>query len=104
MANSFKTNPMVLDTFTAAIDVNTSAGNASGTPLFIRSIEWVQPSSTDHTCTVTSDSGAAVFDEQCVVATQSIIKYFGGRSIPNLKIAVAAGNHMASGKLHIVLA
>jgi hypothetical protein len=103
MANSFNTNPIVLDDFSAAIDVNSSAGNASGTPLFVHSIEWVKPTTTTHTCTITSDSGVAVFDERCVTATQSIIKYFGGLPITNLKIAIAGVAHMASGNLHILL-
>lgn len=104
MANNFAQNPIVLDTFSSAVDVNSSAGFAAGTPLFIHSIEWVKPTNTAHTCSITNDAGTKVFDEQCVVATQSIIKYFGGLPVSNLKIAVAAGNHMASGSLHIMLA
>lgn len=103
MANNFNNNPIVLDTFTSAIDVNSSKGYPLNFPLYVHSIEWVKPTNTSHTCTITNNAGSNVFDEQCVVATQSIIKYFGGLPIHNLKIAVAASNHMASGSVHITL-
>lgn len=103
MANNFSQNPMVLDTFTSAIDVNNSAGFPSGTKLFVQSIEWVKPTNTSHTCTIKNDADVPVFDAQCTVANQNVIKYFYGVSLANLKIDVAAGNHMASGSIHILL-
>ena len=103
MANNFKGNPIVLDTFSSAINLNESLGFKAGTPLFVQSIEWVAPTTADHTCTITSDIGNNVFNETCVTGKQSIIKYYAGVPIQNLKIAVAAGAHMASGALHILL-
>ena len=102
MANTF-TNPIVLDTFTAAIDITpASLGNAYK-PIKIDSIEFVRPAATTNTCTITDQNDINIFSERCIVATQSIIKYYGGMPVGGIKIAVAGGNHMAAGSISIVL-
>uniref|UniRef100_A0A6H1Z880 Uncharacterized protein n=1 Tax=viral metagenome TaxID=1070528 RepID=A0A6H1Z880_9ZZZZ len=101
MANSFTGNPVVLDTFTSAIDVCSSLGFSTGTPLKVKSIEWQTPTSTAHTAAITDAVGGnAIFGEQCTTANQSIIKYFDGY-IKNLCIAISG---VGSGKIIIHLA
>ena len=101
MANSFTGNPIVLDTFTGAIDVCSSMSWSSGTPLKVKSIEWQTPTSTSHTALVTDKaSGNVIFSEQCTTANQSIIKYFDGY-VKNLYIAASG---VGSGKIIIHLA
>lgn len=101
MANLFIGNPMDLDTFTSAIDFSTAFPNG----MRLNSIEWSKPTSTDHTCYLQAggSSGPKIFDEQCTVANQSIIKYFHGEWVKALYIPVAAGNLLASGTLKITL-
>lgn len=101
MANNFGSGRIIsLDTFTSAIDVNSSMGYATGTMLKVNSIEWQEPSTIAHTAVVTDDLGDDVFNETCVTATQSIIKYFHGQWIQNLKIAISG---VGSGAIVIVL-
>ena len=64
MANSYASNPIVLDTFTSAIDVRSSLGYATGTPLKVLSIEWQTPTNTAHTALVSDDAGVPVFSEK----------------------------------------
>jgi len=102
MSNSFSTNPIVLDTFTAAIDVASSAGWGTS-PIFVKSIEWQTPTNTAHTCTITDAVGGnTIFAEKCTTENQSIIKYYN-TWVKNLCIAIAAGAHMASGKIIVVM-
>lgn len=100
MANSFSSNPIVLDSFGSAIDVASSLGLASGTPLKINWIEWQEPTTVAHTAVVTDADGAALLDETCTTANQSIIKYFHGAWISNIKIASSG---VSSGKIVIML-
>ena len=99
MANTFGTR-ISLDTFTAAIDVNSSFGYKAGTMLKVNSIEWQEPSTAAHTALITDDIGHDVFNETCVTANQSIIKYFHGAWIQNIKIAISG---VGSGAIVIVL-
>jgi hypothetical protein len=98
MANNFG-NPIRLDTFSAAIDVNASRGGASG--LKLDSIELEVPTTTDTWCTLYDDQGRIVFYERCVTTSQSIIKYFDGMFVSNIKCSASGANHMLSGKLMI---
>jgi hypothetical protein len=100
MANTFG-KAIYLDTFTAAIDVNKELAGASG--FRIKSIEFQKPTTAGHTCAITNEQGETLFSETCVTANQSIIKYFGGDGlfVSNIKVAVAAGDHMASGAIVI---
>jgi hypothetical protein len=101
MSNDYDHNPMVLDTFSAAIDIASSKGFASGTPFFVNSIEWSNPATVADTCVITDKaSGNIVFSEVCSVAKQSIIKYFYGQPIANLCIAISG---VSSGKVIITL-
>lgn len=101
MANDFTGNPIVLDTFTSAIDVCSSMGWATGTPLKVISIEWQTPTSTSHTALVsTSSTGPGIFSEQCTVANQSVMKYIE-QWVANLYIAASG---VGSGKISILLA
>lgn len=98
MANTFGSE-IVLDTFTSAIDVNSSLGYKTGTMLKINSIEWQVPATVAHTALITDDRGHNIFSETCVTASQSIIKYFHGAWIQNLKIAISG---VGSGAIVIV--
>jgi len=100
MANSYTGNPIILDTFSSAVDVCSSLGFATGTPLFVKSIEWQTPTSTAHTAVITdAASGNDIFREQCTTANQSIIKYYD-HYLKNICIAVSG---VGSGKIAIVL-
>lgn len=102
MANVFTSNPIVLDTFSSAIDLASSLGFASGTPLHINYIEWQNPTTVGHTAVITDAvSGNDIFSETCVTANQSIIKYFDSSHVKNLYIAATG---VASGKILIMLA
>jgi hypothetical protein len=100
MANVFA-NPIYLDTFTAAIDVNKELGGAAG--FRIKSIEFQKPTTAGHTCVITDEQGRTLFSETCVTANQSIIKYFRGNGlfVSNIKIAAGA---VGSGAVVIVRA
>ena len=100
MANSYSGNPIILDTFSAVIDVCSEMGFKTGTPLFVKSIEWRTPTSTSHTALITDAvSGNEIFGEQCTTANQSIIKYFDSW-IKNLYIAISG---VGSNKIVIIL-
>lgn len=101
MSNSYAGNPIVLDTFTSAIDVASAMGFASGTPLKINSIEWQVPTTAGHTASITDKvSGNSIFAETCITNNQSIIKYFHGAWVKNLYIAISG---VGSGKIVILL-
>ena len=100
MSNSYASNPIVLDTFTSAIDVRSSLGYATGTPLKVLSIEWQTPTNTAHTALVTDDAGINIFSERCTTENQSIMKYIE-TWVSNLKIAISG---VGSGKISILLA
>jgi len=102
MANDFTSNPIIIDTFTSAVDVASSLGFQAGTPLKINSIEWQTPTTIGHTALITDKaSGSVVFSETCVTANQSIIKYFYGASIKNLYTAISG---VGSGSIVVTLA
>lgn len=99
MANSYVTNPIVLDTFTSAIDVASSAGWGTA-PIYVKSIEWQTPTSTAHTALITdAASGGIIFSEQCTTVNQSIIKYYN-TWVRNLYIALGG---VGSGAIVITL-
>lgn len=101
MANSLTTNPIYIDVFTTAINLATYWPGE----VHLDSIEWSRPTSTDHYGIVLTGgaTGVTVFDEQCTVANQSLIKYFHGLPIKAPYIPATTGNMLASGKLIIVL-
>lgn len=98
MANDYDENPIILDTFTGNIDL----GDLRGQDIFaVESIEWQQPATADDACVIKDDSsGRSIFDEVCVTAKQSLIKYYNGQKFPNLYIAASA---VDSGKVVICL-
>lgn len=98
MANSYSTNPIVLDTFTSDIDLCSEMGFATGTPIWVRSIEWQTPTSAAHTALITDGaSGNTIFNEKCTVENQSVMKYIEGW-VKNLYIAASG---VGSGKIVI---
>ncbi len=97
MANAFK-NPVVLDTFTSAIDVGDTMFGDSQAKFKLNFIEWQTPSTTTHTAVVTDGDGNSLFSETCTTAAQSIIKYFEGQIVSGLKIAQSG---VDSGKIVI---
>jgi hypothetical protein len=100
MANVYSANPIILDTFTSAIDVGDSAFGNSYMPFFIESIEWQTPAAANDTAAITDGAGAGVYNETCVVAKQSIIKYYNGGRFQGIKIATSG---VSSGKIIIQL-
>ena len=78
MGNKFDSNPISLDTFTAPIDVGSSAFGDTNTIFKINSIEWSTPTDTAHTALISGADSEVVFRENCTVDNQSIIKYFHG--------------------------
>ena len=100
MANTFGSVQVVLDTFTSAIDVASSLGFPAGAQLKVESIEWQTPTTIDHTALITNNKGDTVFSEKCTLANKSIIKYFHGTWIDNLKIAISG---VGSGAIVITL-
>lgn len=100
MANDFSGNPIVLDTFSAAVDVRSSLGYAAGTPLKVKYIEWQTPTAQNDTAAITdAASGRSIFTETCTTAKQSIIKYINDW-VDNLYIAISG---VGSGKILIHL-
>jgi hypothetical protein len=99
MANAFK-NPIILDTFTSAIDVGNSIFGDSYARFKIQSIEWQEPTTAGHTAVVTDGGGNPIFDETCVVANQSVIKYFTGAWVSGIKTGTSG---VGSGKIVILL-
>jgi len=101
MSNSFSSNPIVLDTFTSAIDLgNTLFGN-SNAQLFIEHIEWQVPTTVGNTAVVTDADGVDLFRETCTTANQSVLKKIGASAVKGLKIDTSG---VGSGKISILLA
>ncbi len=101
MANDYKHNPIVLDTFSSAIDLASQMGFAANTKFKVNSIEWQVPTTAGHTALITdAASGNTVFSETCVTANQSIIKYFYGAYVANIYIASSG---VGSGKIVVLL-
>ncbi len=100
MANSFGTNPIVLDTFTSAIDIGDTLFGDSGMRFYVKSIEWQTPTTADHTAVIKNNSGIDIFNETCVTAKQSLIKYFFGEAVEGMKIEASG---VGSGKINILL-
>ena len=100
MANSFKTNPIILDTFSSAIDCCVSCGFATGTPFKIKSIEWYNPGTINDTAVITDGNGIPIFSETCFVAKQNIIKDFDRIWVKNICVAQSG---VGSGAINIVL-
>ena len=73
MANSVNGNPIVLDTFTSAIDIGNSLFGDSNTTFYIEYIEWEEPVSIADTATITNARGDAIFNETATTqASQSL--------------------------------
>lgn len=102
MANSYFTNPIVLDTFTSAIDLRASSNYPAGQSFKVRSIQWQQPGDVGDGAKITDKvNGTPIFEETCSVAFQSIPKYFPGDTwVDNIYIAASG---VESGKIVIYL-
>jgi len=99
MANSIYGNPIVLDTFTSAIDLgDTLYGNSNAT-FYIEWIEWEEPVTPGDTATITNNKGDAIFNETATVSNQSLIKYFHGTPVYGIKISSSG---VTSGKISIM--
>lgn len=98
MANRLNTNPIHIDDFSAAIDL----ADYLAPEVHLDSIEWARPTTATHTAVIFSggSSGVTIFDEYCVTAHQSIIKYFHGTP---LKPPYIAATGVGSGKIIIVI-
>ena len=99
MANTFK-NPVILDDFTAAIDVGVSKFGLSEVPFYVDFIEWQTPADITDNAIVTDGGGVQIFNEYPSVAKQSVFKPLGGKIFMGLKVALGA---VGSGKILIHL-
>jgi hypothetical protein len=99
MANVFSTNPVVLDTFSAAIDVASSIGQ-TGQPIPIEFIKWT-PATAAGTCSILDGSaGTPIFEETCNVSYDSVVNYFHGEMVKNLYVTATG---ITGGKVFILL-
>lgn len=101
MANIYKGSMAILDTFSPAVSLKTSMTAHAGRGFRVISIEWQEPTAAGNTAIVT-DGTDPIFDETCITANQSIVKYYYGMEFPDIAIAnngVTAG----SGKIVIML-
>jgi hypothetical protein len=102
MANDYSGNPIVLDTFSSAIDLGNILFGNSNAMFFIEHIEWQNPNAVNDTAIIYDGSGTReIFSETCTTAKQSILKKFGDTAIAGLKINTSG---VASGKISILLA
>jgi len=69
MSNVYTTNPITIDTVTAAA-VNITK------MYIIKSIEWSRPTTVDHKANVQDKDGNQLADFNCTVANQNMIKHF----------------------------
>jgi len=104
MANSFTTNPIVLDDFSSVIDfADVFPGKRK---ISLQAIEWAGPTTVGHTFQVLAGgaNGVPIFDETCTVADDSIKSdYNNCKPFAPLYLTAASGNEKASGKLLIFL-
>lgn len=96
MANSIKPDVAYLDTFSSNINFDTTLGRKA---YYVESIEWIAPTTVDHTAVITDGNDIPIFSATCVTAKTNIIKYFHGRRFNNIKIASGA---VGSGKIIII--
>jgi len=81
MANNFSHNPVVIDTFTSAIDfVDYFPGGIK-----IYSIQWVKATTVGHTCIIKTNTNVFV-EWECAVAKEKVEHYYGGIHKNDLKI------------------
>lgn len=97
MSNSLLTNPIFIDTFSSVVSLYSTLGYR---PFNIYSIEWQEPVTVGDLAVVTIDGTVPIFDETCITANQSIIKYFGCNPFDDVRIAI---NGVASGKIVVCL-
>jgi len=103
MANDYTGNPIILDTFTSAINLRTGTGRTELThpePFKVEYILWRKPTTLNHTCQIQDGNSRMIFDEICTVANESKIIYYGGNPINNIVIAASA---VQSGVIVIML-
>jgi len=101
MANDYAGNPIVLDTFTADIDLGQTLFGDSKALFFIETIEWQNPATAGDTAIVYDGSGSRpIFNATCTTAKQNIQKKFGGTAIQGLKIKTG---EVKSGVISILL-
>ena len=98
MANDFASNPIYLDTFGSAIDAGNSLFADSNARFKLNWIEWQEPAAAADVAVVTDGGGKPIFDETCLNANQSIIKYFHGAWVSGIKVAASG---VSSGKILI---
>lgn len=103
MANVLNKNPIHIDTFSAAIDLS---DYLPGQETHLSSIEWARPVTQNDKCVIFSGgaTGVTLFDEVCIVASQSIIKYFHGAPIGHLYLPATSGVTNKSGVVIITRA
>lgn len=103
MSNDFSGNPIVLDTFTSAIDLKSDIGSNTartvGSRLNVAAIEWMRPTTIGHTADI-YDGTRPIFNHTCATANQGIKDYTIGW-LDNVNIAISG---VQSGSIKIFLA
>lgn len=104
MANSYNTNPIVLDSTMAATAKNTAGGLALTNPLRISGFWWDAPGTTaGHQCTLQDGNGNVIFNQTVAGATTTTANsplMFGQPWVVNdFKLTA-----LQEGKLYIYLA
>lgn len=100
MSNTFVGNPVILDTFSANIDLGMLMHGDSKFIYTIKNITWEIPNATLDTAVITNGFGIVVFNEVCTSAKRSIQKVFYDAKIQGIKIAAGA---VESGQISILL-
>lgn len=89
MANDLTKNPLILDTVGAVL---------ADRDISINSVQWVNPTTVGHTVVLLDANGNTVFKATCVVANQSLIKYFR----PGFVFTGLNVDTLGSGEIHIL--
>lgn len=100
MANSYTTNPIVLDTFSSAIDLASQLGLPEHTPIHIKQIIWAQPTTAGHTALISdAASGNPIFSYTCITNNLGVEIWYD-IDVDNLYIGASG---VQSGKILITL-
>jgi hypothetical protein len=100
MANQFKGELISLDTFTSDVLLSEVYDK---TVFKLNSIEWQQPITIGDTAVIydkNSSDKLSLFDEYCVIARQSLIKYFFDLNVRDIYIPSGS---ISSGKIILII-
>ncbi len=84
--NKFTGNPIILDDFSAPIDVGMERWGQSEIWFSIQAIEWQIPMGTTHVAVITDADGRDIFRQKCTTTKSSIVEYWNGAKVKGIKI------------------